>query len=623
MRKQKAAIRASVTALSFICLFLSSCSRMTDSGTMNSQDPTDWFEDAKFGMFIHWSIPSVPENQWQQIVGRPRDPVIDRETMWSMRRGCIPVETYEKLAAVFNPTQYDADAFAQTAKAAGMKYIVITAKHHDGFAIFDSKVSQFDVVDATPYGKDILADLARACKTHGLKLCFYYSHAQDWHHPGGAGNDWDFKPEEKDFEKYFEQKCKPQVRELLTNYGPVGLMWFDTPAVINPDQSRQLYQMVKSIQPNCLVNSRVGHGYGDYLSTGDNQIPMAVTQTPWEVPATINDHWSWQTNQRYKDPADTIRKLVDIVSRGGNYLLNVGPDPNGRIPPQSVVNLAEMGRWLKVNGPAIYGTSVNPFHHNFDWGVATAKTGCIFLHVTDWPKDKIVLPGIRNPVRSCYLLCGGKKLKFSHDPANNMLSVTLPDKPVDPYVTVIAIEIDGTPDIDTTCSQQPDGIVEMPASGLPLTFGRHGFSIETVAIDGTCIHTPYAAPQMSLSTTGAHIENWLDIKEWPIWEFKIDSPGHFRLIAVTAKKRVLGDDNNRIYIHPGGHEVTVSIDRQKIKGRIEPNEHVDDPQEVITDLGEVSVPTPGKHYLIFKADTINPHRKAGLMLQAVWLVPVD
>ncbi len=578
-----------------------------------------WFKEAKFGMFIHWSIPSVPDEDWQRIIGKARDDVIDREPMWSMRRGKIPVETYEKLAAEFNPVEYDAEKFVSIAKAAGMKYIVLTAKHHDGFAMFDSKVSEFDVADATPYKKDIIKPLARACKKAGIKLCFYYSHAQDWHHPGGAGNDWDYKPEEKDFAEYFEQKCKRQVRELLTKYGDTGLMWFDTPAVISPEQSEELYQFVKSIQPGCLVNSRVGHGYGDYVSTGDNQIPEAVTDFPWEVPATINNHWSWTEGQRWKEPEETIRKLVYVTSRGGNYLLNVGPDPLGRIPDKSAENLKVMGDWLAKNGAAIYGASVNPFHCNFEWGAVTAKEGFIYLHIMTRPEGDIKLHGVRNEVLDCYAVDGGRGLEFRNDKGGKELIIKLPDNMPDPYVNVIAIKIDGAADIDTTPVQQ-EGKITLPCSGLPLTFGRHGFAIQTVPIDGARVHKEKGETKMELSTDGSYIENWLDENQWLSWNFKVTEPGLFRIDAFTAKSPAWGEGRVRQFLHPGYHDVKVTVADKEISGFIGPNDKVRDRNDVMTLLGYVNIDKPGTYTLTFKADKINKKKRIGLMLKSVRLL---
>ena len=268
----------------------------------------------------------------------------------------VPVREYEQLARQFNPVKYNADAWVQLAKDAGMKYIVITSKHHDGFALFDSKVSTYDVVDATPFKRDILKELADACAKHGMRLGFYYSQAQDWHDPNGIGNTWDFGPDEKkDFDKYLRAKAEPQVRELLTGYGPVALVWFDTPRMMNADRAQRFTDIVRSLQPKTLIDGRLGAA-GDYVTTGDNVIPPDVQSEAWEVPATINHTWGYKSyDHDWKSPGAIAFKLVDIVSKGGNYLLNVGPMADGTIPQPSQDILRAVGAWLKVNGEAVYG----------------------------------------------------------------------------------------------------------------------------------------------------------------------------------------------------------------------------------------------------------------------------
>ena len=245
----------------------------------------DWFRDARFGMFIHWGLYAIPAGEWQghAIAGIGE---------WIMLRARIPVAEYERLAERFNPVRFDADAWASLAARAGAKYLVITAKHHDGFCMFDSQVTQYSIVKATPFKRDPVQELAAACQRHGVRLCFYYSQTQDWHHPGGDGNDWDYDEATKDFDGYVQNYVKPQVRELLSNYGPIGLIWFDTPKRMTTEQSRELVDLVHSIQPDCLVNGRIGNGLGDYAESRDNVIPAEQLHSDWEVPATINDTWA-------------------------------------------------------------------------------------------------------------------------------------------------------------------------------------------------------------------------------------------------------------------------------------------------------------------------------------------
>src|SRR5215213_2770508 len=261
----------------------------TDGDKLNEKR-LEWFRDARFGMFIHWGLYAVPAGEWK---GKP----ISGLGEWIMNRAKIPVREYEQLAPQFNPVKFDAVEIVRLAKNAGMKYIVITSKHHDGFAMYHSRASRFNIVDATPFKRDPLKELADAAQKAGIKLGFYYSQTQDWHEPDAVGNDWDFRDEsKKNFAKYLEEKVKPQVTEILTNYGPIGLIWFDTPRNITKEHAQQLVDLVHKIQPDTLVSGRVGNALGDYAEARDNAFPDAAVAMDWETPATINDTWGFKTH---------------------------------------------------------------------------------------------------------------------------------------------------------------------------------------------------------------------------------------------------------------------------------------------------------------------------------------
>ena len=349
-------------------------------------DPTHeariaWFREAKFGLFIHWGVYSLPGGEWD---GK-RTPGTGE---WIMHWAPIPLRDYEKLPARFNPVKFDAEAWVRLAEDAGMRYIVITAKHHDGFAMFRSQVSAYNIYDATPFHRDPLAELAQACARHGIRLGVYYSQAQDWHEPTGMGNVNDFGPDEKkDFDHYLRGKAEPQVRELLTHYGPIALIWFDTPRLMTAERGQRFVDLIHSLQPACLIDGRLGTS-GDYTSMPDNTIPSKGVKGDWETPATINDTWAFRKDDTdWKSPGEIAFRLVDIASKGGNYLLNVGPTGEGVIPQASQDNLRTVGRWLKANGAAVYGSGRSPFGAEYGEFSATQKGHDgkpVFLQRNDW-----------------------------------------------------------------------------------------------------------------------------------------------------------------------------------------------------------------------------------------------
>jgi len=424
---------------------------------MSQDEKMKWFREAKFGLFIHWGLYAIPAGTWkgQQIAGIGE---------WIMNRAKIPVAEYEQLAARFNPVKFNADEWVQLAEDAGMKYIVITSKHHDGFAMYGSRASKYNIVDATPFKRDVLKELADACAKRGMRFGFYYSQAQDWHEPGGAGNTWDFGPdEEKDksgaYDRYLREKAEPQVKELLTGYGPVCLIWFDTPRMMTADRGQRFIDIVHSLQPACLIDGRLGTA-GDYRSMGDNRIPNEVIHEDWEVPATLNRTWGYKSyDHDWKTPEDLTFKLVDIVSKGGNYLLNVGPTSEGIIPQPSQDNLRAVGRWLKVNGESIYGAGVTPFGEELggpdperkddkgqpvfqaktDWR-CTTKPGRLYIHLFKWPAGAFELPPIKEKVTRAYLLADVQKQALAVKQDGAKWSISLPAVAPDKMDSVLVLE---------------------------------------------------------------------------------------------------------------------------------------------------------------------------------------
>ena len=379
---------------------------------VSHEERMKWWRDARFGMFIHWGVYSVPAGVWDGTN------VARSGAEWIMNRGRIPFADYQKLPAKFDPEKFNAEEWVSIAKNAGMKYIVITSKHHDGFAMFHSQASAFNIYDATPFHRDPLKELADACAKEGIKLGFYYSQAQDWNHPGGAaaGGHWD-PAQDGDMDKFIDDVDIPQLKELFSNYGKVAVIWWDTPIGMTPERAEKILPLLK-MQPDIISNNRLDSKKitGDY-GTPENKIPTNSLPGDWETCMTMNGTWGYRASDNKWKPTETlVRNLVDIASKGGNFLLNVGPTSEGLIPDPSVDRLKEIGAWMKVNGEAIYGTTKSPLKTQPTWGRVTQKGGTLYLHVFDWPTDgKLSVPDLKDKVSSATLLANGTELKTSSD----------------------------------------------------------------------------------------------------------------------------------------------------------------------------------------------------------------
>jgi len=571
------------------------------AGTTWADEASDqrlaWWREARFGLFIHWGLYAVPAGEW-------KGKLIPGIGEWIMNRAKIPVTEYERLTAQFNPVKFNAEEWVAVAKNAGMKYIVITSKHHDGFAMYRSAASKYNIVDATPFRRDPMKELAEAARKAGLRLCFYYSQTQDWYEPDAVGNNWDFPDEsKKNFARYLENKVKPQVREIMTQYGPIGLIWFDTPRNMTREQSQELADLVHKLQPQCLVSGRVGNGVGDYDSAGDNQISVGRVRRDWETPVTLNDTWGFKKDDsNWKSPAILIRQLAQVASRGGNYLLNVGPTAEGVIPQPSVERLAEVGQWMKTNGDSIYGSTANPLPYDLAWGVITSKPGKLYLHVFEWPGKELVLSGLKTKVNRAYLLAErGRNLsvKQQHDAAldHHELRVTLPAQAPDARNAVLVLETAGQPGMDTRLQQQPDSTITLPAY-----LGKiHG-----------------DRPQLRLDGRGV-VERWVDPKEWLSWEFQVSRAGEYNVEVITSQQKY-GNG------WEGGHRVTVSLTDPEVKGAIGDDGRLENPSNpywpyVISKLGTLKITKPGLQKLFLKPETIEAQKKLGLTLVAIKLAP--
>jgi alpha-L-fucosidase len=423
-----------------------------------------WWHEAKFGMFIHWGVYAVP-------AGVYHDKDIPGIGEWIMHDAKIPVAEYRGYAKQFNPTLYDPAKWVKTAKDAGMKYIVITSKHHDGFALFDSKASDWNVVKATPYGKDLLKPLAEECRKQGIKLGFYYSQAQDWNNPGGAAADghWD-KAQDGDMDEYIKKVAVPQVKEILTNYGDVAVLWWDTPYEMTKERAGMFLPLV-NMQPNIITNDRLGGDCPGDTGTPEQRIPDKAEARDWETCMTINDTWGYKVHDtNWKSAKTLIQNLADIASKGGNYLLNVGPKPDGTFPPEIVERLAEVGKWMKVNGESVYGTTASPCG-DLPFGRVTAKPGKLYIHVFDWPQNGKVLVPTKLTVTKAYLLADPAKkaltLLNAGTKAEGMV-IEAPAQAPDANDSVIVLECTAAaPQTAAPGSAAPKGAAPKPVAAAP------------------------------------------------------------------------------------------------------------------------------------------------------------
>ena len=404
------------------------------------------FDDGNYAMFIHWGIYSNIANKWDNKTYYGIS-----EWIMSPRRANIDATAYMAQAKKFNPVNFDAKAIVQLAKDAGMKNIVITSKHHDGFAMYDSKSNDFNIVDQTPFARDPMKELATACKEAGLGFGFYYSHNQDWTFPGAKGGPkTNKKGKEVGFDYYFKNKCLPQVKEITKKYGDISIVWFDTPGKMEKKYVEQLVKIVNKNQPNALVSGRAGHGLGDYKSFGDMNIPEKNAPGLWESVDVTNDSWgyAWYDNN-WKSPKRILTNLVSTVARGGTYMLNIGPAPDGSIPQVAQYALKTSGDWIKRYPQVVYASGASPWGHAMPWGDATiSKDGKLNLCVYDWPLNgQISVPGLQNNVKAAYLLVNGEHHKIGTSTKNGWTTFHLPAARPEKFISVIEVEVQGE-DID-------------------------------------------------------------------------------------------------------------------------------------------------------------------------------
>jgi len=485
----------------------------------NPNNPPSWWTDARFGLFIHWGVYAVPAGMYhgKHVAGASE---------WLMHSAHIPVAEYKSYAAGFTAANYDADAWVRAAMDAGMGYVVIGAKHHDGFALFESEVTDWNAKDATPAGRDVLRPLVDACGRHGVPIGFYYSHAQDWINGGAnyAGN-WD-PAQDRDFDDYLDNFAIPQIRELLTQYGPgvPACLWWDTPAKMTPERSARVDAAVQALAPGILQNDRLGEGHPGHFDTPEQRIPANRPGRAWETCMTTNESWGFNLlDHDWKPPGLLIRQLCEVVSQGGNYLLNVGPRAEGTIPEPTLDALKTIGAWMRVNGAAIRGASAGPFPHRLPWGFATTHGDKLFLLVEQWPADgRLSIPLLDLPESAILLAAPGVSLDFE-PVADGAFVLNLPESAPDAAVNVLELHFSAAPRVGAVPPRPRPPIVPQPADGAVAL--RAG-DAEIVG-DHLALHAG-SSPELGC---------WTSLDSWPLWRLNLNQAGTYRVEVEYAVPR--------------------------------------------------------------------------------------
>lgn len=580
-------------ALSGAALFAAETAPSTNAAPVSaSADRTQWFREARFGMFIHWGVYAVPAGEWN---GRKVSPTQGGE--WIYRLLSIPAADYRALGTGFTASRYDPQAWARLAREAGMKYVVVTAKHHDGLALYDSAASDWNVVKATAAGRDVLAPLADAVRAEGLRFGAYYSQSQDWMNPGGENYGqaprWD--PLQKgDYDTYLAKVAVPQVREILSRYHP-DIIWWDTPVAMTKERVKPFADALAELAPNIISNNRLGSGFSGDTKTPEQHIPpRGYPGELFEVCMTMNRTWGYKRDDNeWKSVHQLLQNLSDITSKGGNFLLNVGPTAEGEIPAASIERLKAIGRWMSVNGEAIYATDAGPFPRRLPWGRVTQKHRAdggdtLYLHVWEWPADgRVLLPTVRETPSAGRLLA--RSGAVTAEPASEGLSVRLPGDAPDADVSVVRLDFPGPVNVTQLAYTLPgpDGRIEMGVADADF----HG------GADGNFVITGSGAD--------AYASGW-KTASWSIDYFvRVPKAGRWRVSAEFSADKLA--------------KLSVGL-KQKPPVVAEIAVTPGDGQWAVVDLGEIEFPA-SETTLAFKP--VSEGWQGGPRLRRVWLTPVN
>lgn len=594
----------------FLIAILLSIVNLQGMAQINTNPRASWFTEARFGMFIHWGVYSGAEGYWKGEKLRYDNDYAE----WIYYRNRIDRDEYTSLLNRFDWERIDPEEWVLLAKKAGMKYVTLTAKHHDGFALWDSKVSDYDVAEFTSPRRDIVRELAEACKKHGLKMGLYYSHWVDWEHPGG----WDHSKEiygisAEEFDRYWQEKVIPQMRELLTGYGDIGLIWFDmwihhSRTCVTGEQLLQLKGLIRELQPDCLINSRLGLSMEedsdiDFKTLGDNQLGTNKENFPWQSPATVAHSWGYFAGEEeWKSTTSLLHSLIGNVSLNGNLMLNIGPRANGEVPYEIIQRLKALGEWLEVNGESVYGSGAFDLAKDqHEWGKLTCRIlpdgrTRLYLHLFNWPLNgNLPLTGVRSEPERAYLLADPEQKELGLTHSEVFTRIELPGQRADPYVPVVVLEYENYP-------ESVNGLVAQSVYGAYSLNPYNGILLEG---------NNFVEPPSRRGSVPAHIK--VSKKSTYFWRIYVDSTQV--LNADLSYSFQEEKSRGRLSIRSNAGNLSSAFERTGLYVG-EPNSdwHIESFNS--HRLGKLTFPAPGYYNITLE---IKPGKNEELSFQWLWL----